>query len=431
MAGLDDAYEPLAQVPADSRPFVLRDAFALWFSLGVGLLVLQAGALLVPGLSLGGALAAIVCGTAIGVLALAAAGVMGADAGLSSMATLRPALGLRGAAIPAVLNVVQLVGWGSFEIIVMADAANTLASGSFGFSAPILWTLVFGGLATVLAATGPVSFVRRFLRDWGLVLIVAASAWLTYALLAEHDLGALWARPGTGELGFGAAVDIVAAMPLSWLPVISDYTRFGRSPRAMFQGGAAGYAVANVWFYGLGATYALASGGGSVTATLALAGGGLALLFILFDETDNAFAAIHSASVSGGSLVRFPVPRLALGVGALCTAIALAVPLTQYEGFLLLIGSVFAPLFGVALADHFVLRRRRIEVAEIDRRGGAYWFTGGWRPSGLMAWACGIAVFQGVSATLPDLGATLPSMAAAAALFLAFETLLARKGVGV
>ena len=427
MASTDAAYAPLIPVPAERRVFAARDSFALWFSLGLGLLVLQAGSLLVPALSLGQAFAAIVCGSVLGVLPLALAGMIGAESGLSAMATLRPSLGIRGAALPAVLNVIQLVGWGSFEIIVMADAADTLTTDLTGVSSPVLWTLLFGGLATAIAAGGPVSFVRRFLREWGLYLILAASAWLTYALLARQDLAALFARPGQGGMGFGAAVDLVAAMPLSWLPVIADYGRFSRTPGGAFRGSALGYFLGNVWFYGLGATYALSSGGeASIAGTLALAGGGFALLLILLDETDNAFAAVHSAAVSTGTLTRAPVRRLALGFGALCTLIALTLPLTEYEGFLLLIGSVFAPLFGVALADHFIVRRRRIEVAEIDRRGGAYWFSGGVRGAGLVAWLAGVAIYHGVGHLLPGLGATLPAMAGSAVLFL----IAARAGRG-
>jgi NCS1 family nucleobase:cation symporter-1 len=428
MSSLPATYDPLTPVPLDQRPFAARDAFALWFSLGVGLLVLQAGALLVPALSLGAALAAIVCGTALGVLLFAAAGVVGADTGLAAMSSLRPSLGLRGASIPAILNVIQLVGWGSFEIIIMGEAADTLAKGAIGVEAPLLWIVLFGVLATAVAATGPVSFVRRFLRRWGLALIVLASAWLTYALLAQQDLRGLFARPGTGGMGFGAAVDIVAAMPLSWLPVVADYTRFGRSSGAMFRGSALGYFIANVWFYGIGATYALVSGGeGSIVATLALAGGGLALFVILLDETDNAFAAVHSAAVSSGTMVRAPVPRLALGIGALCTVLALTVPIAQYEGFLLLIGSVFAPLFGVALADHFLVRKRRVDVSEIDRVGGAYWFSGGWRLAGVASWLLGIAVYHAASYALPDLGATLPAFLSAGGAFLLLDAASARR----
>ncbi|WP_020181212.1 putative hydroxymethylpyrimidine transporter CytX [Methylopila sp. M107] len=422
MATHETDYDPLTPVASGRRLLTGRDSFALWFSLGIGLLVLQAGSFLVPALSLPQALGAILCGSLIGVLLLGAAGVMGTDTGLATMAGIRPALGVRGSALPAALNVVQLVGWGAFEILVMGDAANQLAKSAFGFEAPAFWTVLFGALATALAVLGPLSFVRRFLRDWGIWLVLAASLWLTYALLASHDLAKLFARPATGGMGFGAGVDLAAAMPMSWLPLIADYSRFGRSPGATFRGSALGYFVANVWFLGLGATYALASGGeASIAVTLATAGAGLALLMILLDETDNAFADIHSAGVSTGTLLRLPVRTLALGFGALCTVLALLTPLGQYQDFLLLIGSVFAPLFGVVLADHFVVRKRRILADEIDRRGGAYWFTGGLRLTGLGAWLAGVAVYQLMSRAFPEIGATLPSLVAAGTLFVALN----------
>jgi NCS1 family nucleobase:cation symporter-1 len=404
MAELHDTYDPLTPVPEERRVFRAQDAFSLWFSLGIGLLVLQAGAFLVPGLSLGMALAAIVTGSVLGALLLAAAGVVGADTGLSAVGTLRLALGARGAAVPAVLNAIQLTGWGAFEIIAMRDSADALAKQTFGFSSPMIWTLAFGILATFLAIQGPVSFVRRFLRAWGLWLLLAGAGWLSWRLLAEHDLGALLAKAGTGEMSFGAGVDLVVAMPLSWLPLIADYTRFGRTSGGMFKGAAAGYVLANIWFMALGAAYALAAGGGDnlLLTALAASGGGIALLLIVIDETDNTFADIHSAAVSTATLVPAKPANLALLFGALCTAIALFAPITQYESFLLLIGSVFAPLFGVLLTDHFVLRRRAAATAQ-----------GGLNLPGLLAWAIGIAAYQALSRLAPEIGATLPSFVAA------------------
>jgi len=413
MAQPDDTYDPLTPVPDARRVFGARDAFSLWFSLGIGLLVLQAGALLVPGLSLGMALAAIVTGSVLGALLLAAAGYIGAQTGLSAIGCLRPALGVRGAAIPAVLNAVQLTGWGAFEIIAMRDAADALGQQSFGVSSPIIWTLLFGALATFLAFVGPVSFVKRFLRAWGLWLLLAGAGWLTWRLLANHDLPELLARAGTGEMSFGGGVDLVVAMPLSWLPLIADYTRFGRSPGAMFRGSAAGYVMANIWFMSLGAAYALVSGGGEglLLTALAAAGGGVALLLIVIDETDNAFADIHSAAVSTATLVPVRPVRLALVFGVVCTLIALVAPLGKYETFLLLIGSVFAPLFGVLLADHFIVRRQRAGAGVLSR----------FHLAGLLAWLIGIGAYQAIGRLAPEIGATLPALITAGVVYVGLQ----------
>ncbi|MEA3124881.1 MAG: nucleobase:cation symporter, family [Caballeronia sp.] len=414
-------YAPLLPVPAARRAFGTSDAFALWFSLGIGLLVAQAGALLVPGMSLPHALAAIVTGTVIGVVLLALAGVIGTDTGLAAMSSLRPTLGTRGASVPAVINAVQLVGWGSFEIIVMRDSADALAKQSFGLSMPLIWTLIFGVLATTLAITGPLSFVRRFLRTWGIWLLLGGAGWLTWNLLSKQDFGALMSRPGTGEMPFGAGIDLVVAMPLSWLPLIADYTRFGSSAGGTFRGTLFGSGIANIWFYALGAFYGLAAGGGDALLTVALAqaAGGIALLLILIDEIDNAFADIHSAAVSTGTFwAKASVPLLSAAFGALCTLIALLVQMGKYQNFLLLIGSVFAPLFGVVLVDHFIVRKRRVEVSALTDPRGPYAFSGGWHVSGFIAWALGIAAYHAINQWLPNLGATLPALVVGALAYL-------------
>ena len=126
---------------------------------------------------------------------------------------------------------------------------------------------------------------------------------------------------------------------------------------------------------------------------------GIPLLLILLDESEKAFADIHSAAVSTGVLVRLKVEHLALAIGVLCTLIALLAPLAQYENFLLLIGSVFAPLFGVVLMDHYVIRRRRLP-AQVH---GLHW-------QALLAWAVGVAAYHLIAAQAPDLGATLPAL---------------------
>jgi putative hydroxymethylpyrimidine transporter CytX len=405
-------YSPNIPVLQGKRVFGARDLASLWFSLGIGLMVLQLGAILAPGLGLASGIGAILLGTAVGVLLLGAVAVIGSDTGLSAMAALKLSLGSKGAVLPALLNLLQLVGWGAFEIIVMRDAAALLAGKAFGEGSPLtsalLWTLFFGALATLLAVTGPLTFVRRVLRKWGIWLLLGACLWLTWNLFDKADLVALWAQRGDGSLPFALGFDIAIAMPLSWLPLIADYSRFGKRAGGVFGGTALGFFVGNVWLMSLGVAYTLAFvPSGEVNALLlALAGAGIGipLLLILLDESENAFADIHSAAVSVGILLPLKVEQLALAIGALCTVIALFAPLAEYQNFLLLIGSVFAPLFGVVLVDHFVLRRRRIELAP---QMGLRWDT-------LLAWCCGVVVYHALARFAPEVGSTLPALLASA-----------------
>ncbi len=439
----EGAIEP---VPGQHRYLGFVDYFALWSSLGVGLLVLLAGTLLVPGLGLAQALAAIGIGTVVGNLLLALAGVVGSETAVPTMVLLRPALGIRGSYLPTLLNIVQLIGWGSFEIFIMSQAANGISRTLFAYDNAVLWVLVFAALCTLLALGGPLVVVRRWLERFAIWLVYATTIYLTWYLLTHHDIGALLGRPGDGSLPFWLAVDLVVAMPVSWMPLVADYNRFARRSGPAFWGTFAGYFVANVWFYALGVLFVLTLATTDlIPAIISLAGGWVALLLLLVDETDNAFANIYSTAVS----IQNVLPRarqrwLAVAVGAVCALIAANVNIVQYEVFLFLIGAFFVPLFGVLAADYFVLRRRRYDLKALYRSAGPYWYRGGVNWKAVAAWLAGFLAYQWIvpteipgwkallagaagalalpfplSARFPWLGASVPSFVAAAALYLA------------
>jgi putative hydroxymethylpyrimidine transporter CytX len=389
------------------------------------LLVLLAGSFLVPALSLRQALAAIAVGSVIGVGLLAAAGAIGSQTGAPTMVCLRPALGLRGSYAPTAVNVIQLLGWTVFELVIMGHAANAVSRRLLGLDAYWLWVAVFGALVVGFAAWGPLGVVRQWLGKFAVWVMLATTAWLTWLLLARYDVAALLARPGTGGLSFWAAVDIVIAMPVSWLPLVCDYNRFARRRAEAFWGTAAGYLVANVWFYGLGALLLLAARvtqepRGFVEA-LALIAGPLVLVILLVDETDEAWADLYSCAVSIQNVLPATPPKtLVLGLGAGCVLTALLLDVTRYEAFLLLIGSVFVPLFGVLAADYFGLRGRYTAEDLRHPDPGVRW-------RGIVAWALGIVTYLWLAGRLeglglpgvPAIGASLPSLLVAAGAHLA------------
>ncbi|MGH2406256.1 MAG: putative hydroxymethylpyrimidine transporter CytX [bacterium] len=387
-------------VPASHRLLGFLDYFALWSSLGVGLLVLLAGTLLVPGMGFGQALLAIVVGTVIGNLLLALAGAIGSDTGVPTMVLYRPALGIRGSYLATLLNVVQLIGWGAFEVFIMGRAASGISKTLFGVDLLVPWMLLFAVFATVLAMGGPLVVVRRWLRRFAIWLVYASALYLTWYLARHYDLRGLMAAPGDGTLPFWLGVDLVIAMPVSWLPLVADYNRFARATPAAFWGTYVGYFVANVWFYALGALFVLAlKTTDLVPAIMSVAGGWAALVLLLVDETDNAFANIYSTAVSVQNVVPGARQRwLAVLVGAVCFVLAVVANIAQYEIFLFLIGSFFVPLFGVLAADYFLVRRR-YDMQQLYREGGAYWYRGGVHWPGLIAWALGFLVYQWIVPT--------------------------------
>ena len=172
-------------VPQGERKLGFLDFFVLWGSLGAGLLVMLAGTLLVPRLGLWAALVAIVIGTLLGNLLLLVPAVMGSEYGIPTMVALRPTLGIRGSYLPSFVNVIQLVGWTAFELIIMTTAASAVTERIFGVSAYGIWLSALALLCTVLAIGGPLVVVRVWLEKFGIWLLLATTAYLTYYLLSR------------------------------------------------------------------------------------------------------------------------------------------------------------------------------------------------------------------------------------------------------
>ncbi|HZO96439.1 MAG TPA: cytosine permease [Gaiellaceae bacterium] len=422
-------------VPERLRALGALDGVLLWANLSVSLLVIVAGAFLVLpaseyglALSLPQALLAICAAAVAGNLMLGAGGYIGADARVPQMVLLRAVLGRRGSYLPTALNVLQCLGWSVFELIVIATGASALSERVLGFGGTAFWKVLFGAVATALALLGPVGFVRRYVRKFAVWVVVASLVYLCWWSLHGQHVGRLWDRPG--EHAFWAGFDLVLASIVSWTPLVADYTRFSRSPRAGFVGAGLGYFLPTVPLFALGAVIALSRHISEAPALLtAIAAGGaasvLALLALTVDESDEAFANVYSTAVSLQNLLPGVPQRLLIAAtAAVATGGALVVDLRNYQPFLFLLGSFFVPLFGVLLAD-WLLSGRRYGRDDV-------FAAPAFRPELVVAWLAGFCLYQWLYPdgpgwwtrlvehahphALPWGGASLPSFAAAFAL---------------
>ena len=398
-------------VPARLRTLTGFDLAVLWGDLGVGLLVLVAGGLLVPGLGFVAALAAIVVGSIIGVTLLSFVGSVGARHGVPTMVLFRPVLGIRGSWVPSVLNGLQLIGWTAVELWAMSFVADLVVERTFGFSARPLWLVVAAVVCTGLALWGPVGVTRIWMERFGAWMIGIISVLVTILVLSSDGIGDALGAPGTGALTFGPALDLVIALPASWAPLVADYTRFTGVRAASFAGTFWGFLIANVWLYALGAALVLTtatdpSPAGMAGGILALAGGSIAgVLFLtglLVGETDEAFADIYSAAVCAQNVA----PRLSRAativvISLLSTALAAWLTMERYEAFLFLLGSVFIPLFGVFAADPIARSAGGVAVDALFERAGSYWYTHGFRVRAFVPWLAGFIVYHWILPTGP------------------------------
>lgn len=392
--------QALTPVADEQRVFTGVSHASLWFSLGVGLLVMQVGAYLVPAVGTQDALLAIVLGSILGSGLLAWTARLGCQTGLSSAGLMHTVYGPAFARLPVLLNVVQLVGWTTFELVVMRDGTQAILKQVTGAELSAWWpTLLWGGVLTVLMMGSMLTLVRQFVSRVGLPLVILSLLWLSWhfvGVLQQQGVQAFMDRTGDGSMGMLAAIDLVIAMPVSWLPLVADYARHGKNSGSTLRGTWIGYAIANTWCYALGVLVASVSEPGTdlVTALLLAQGGLLALGLILLDELDNAYGDVYSSAVSLSSLAsRVSVRQWGVGTALLCTALACVLPMHDLEPFLLMLSSVFVPLYGVIWGS----------MARASHTPAKATVTAS-------LWVLGVLVFQSITQFAPHIGATLPTL---------------------
>ena len=378
----------------------------IWFGAGVSIAEILTGTYFAP-LGMGKGILAIVIGHVIGCALFFFAGLIGGRTGLSAMETVKLSFGKKGGLLFALLNVLQLVGWTAIMIYDGALATN----GIFETGAWV-WCLVIGALILLWILIG--------ITNLGLVNKVAMAALFILTLVLCKVIffdGTPGDASAFGEaMSFGAAVELAVAMPLSWLPLISDYTREAEKPFRATLASTLTYGLVSCWMYIIGMGAAIYTGEGDIALIMVKAGLGVAALVILILSTvTTTFLDAWSAGISSESLSKKLSGKwVAVGVTVIGTAAAMLFPMDDITDFLYLIGSVFAPMIAVQLADFFILRRPGTD-------SGFDW-------AGLGVWLAGFVIYRLLMNVDFILGNTLPDMLITMALCVLVRRLLPGSG---
>lgn len=379
------------------------DNALIWFGAGVSLAEILSGTYLAP-LGFGKGLASILIGHIIGCFLLFLAGVMGGKRRMSAMETVQLSFGQKGAFLFAALNVMQLVGWTAIMIYDGALAANgALSCGHW------IWALVIGGLIILWILIG--------IQSLGKINVVAMSALfiltiiLSVVIFRKGDLSA----PAAGGLSFGAAIELNVAMPLSWLPLISDYTREAEKPVKASAWSAVVYGLVSCWMYIIGMGAALFTGSGDIAEIMLKAGLGIAgLVIIVLSTVTTTFLDAYSAGISSELFSKKINGRVvAIAAAAVGTVAAIMFPMDDITGFLYLIGSVFAPMIAVMIADFFILKKSYEESIFCIRN--------------IVIWFIGFLLYRKLMTVDLPLGSTVIDIAATLALCVAANLIIKKK----
>ena len=359
----------------------------IWFGAGVSIAEILTGTYYST-LGFGRGLAAILLGHLIGGVMMFAAGLIGGLEEKSAMETVKMSFGEKGSLLFVLLNVLQLVGW---TAIMIYDGA--LAAGGILAAPGWVWPLVIGGLIVVWILIG--------LTNLGRVNTVAMAALLVLCLILCFVIfggGNAAEAVIDDSLSFGAAVELGVAMPLSWLPLISDYTREAEKPVAATAVSVLVYSAVSIFMYVIGMGASIYTGTDDIASIMVKAGLGIAgLLIIVFSTVTTTFLDAYSAGVSCVSISdKINEKWAAVAVAVIGTIAAIVYPMDNITDFLYLIGSVFAPMIAIQIADYFVLKKKA--------------FKGAANVQNLVIWVIGFAAYRVLMRVDTPVGNTLPDM---------------------
>lgn len=358
----------------------------IWFGAGVSLAEILTGTYFAP-LGFGKGILAIIIGHIIGCVMLFLAGLIGGKVRKSAMETVKMSFGQKGSLLFSILNILQLVGWTAIMIFDGALAAN----GVWNIGAWI-WCLIIGGLIILWILIGIKSLGK--VNTVAMVALFGLTVVLCYVIFGRGDIVNISAE----GMSFGAAVELSVAMPLSWLPLISDYTREAKHPVKATAVSAITYGVVSCWMYIIGMGATIFTGEYDIAQIMMKAGLGIAgLLIIVFSTVTTTFLDAYSAGISSESVwAKINGKWFAVGATVLGMIGAIFFPISNITDFLYLIGSVFAPMIAIQIADFFILKRdnsnRAVDV------------------SNMIIWVIGFVIYRLLMNVDIIVGNTLPDM---------------------
>lgn len=335
----------------EKKTSVLSNAM-LWFGAAVSIAEILTGTYFAP-LGFNKAILAIILGHIIGGILMYCVGMIGARENKGAMDTVKIGFGEKGAVLFACLNVIQLIGWTSIMIYDGAIASNKV----FKVGVPI-WALVIGALILVWLFVGLTDLGK--VNNAAVILLFILMIVLTKQIFFNNLTAKLVVD---NAFTFGMAVELAVAMPLSWLPLISDYTKEAKEPKKATLASVVTYNIVSILMYVIGMGAALYTGGGDIASIMVKAGlGTLGLLIIIFSTVTTTFLDAYSSGVSSNSISKkLNIKWVAIIITIVGTILAMLFNMDNITSFLYFIGSVFAPMVAIQITDYYILKNNTLK----------------------------------------------------------------------
>ena len=360
----------------------------IWFGAGVSIAEILTGTYFAP-LGFAKGILAILIGHVIGCSLLFFAGYIGALSKKSAMDSTALSFGKIGAKIFALFNVIQLVGWTGIMIYDASLSLNEIFS-----TQKWVWAVITG-LLIILWVIAGITNIGKF--SFGVMIALFV---LTIVMCKVIFFGGNSSVSAEFQeaLSFGQAIELAVAMPLSWLPLISDYTKEAEKPFAATFASSVTYCLVSCWMYIIGMGLAILTSESDIAKIMTAAGlGKIALVIIILSTVTTTFLDAWSAAISFKTIFeKAPEKITAIIVTVIGTLAAVIFPMDNITDFLYLIGSIFAPMIAILLADYFILKsdfsEKKLKVSRV------------------IIWLIGFVIYRLLMQTDLITGCTIPDM---------------------
>lgn len=437
-------YYATEEVPMSQRNIGFWDMIAIWVGANSNNASWYVGGT-IAGAAFAGAIGVTLIANPIAYLILALIGYMGYKVGTSTMALTRPAFGIKGSALPTLLNTIVFLGWAVVNTFIavismsfiFSDLLGWPAYGEPGSSGPMILGIV---IMTILNLTA-VSLGRdsiKIVERIGMVLVLILGVWITSVVLQQHSLTDIiaWQPPADLKMPTGVAIDIMAAFSLAWVLGVAEFTRYTKTVKTATVAPLIGALVALAWFAFVGVVSTIGaalttgvynpenSDPSSLVTNLGL--GWVALLLIVIACVTTNVVNLMAAGVSVTNVTKKVKPLHSIWLVTIIAGILMLVPLYMtsfldtFIMFLEYIGMVLSALLGVLVADYFFVKNKQYDVAQFDVVGGKYWYSKGVNLKAVSVWVIGVIFYlsiQNIEFLMSTTGAIYPTIVMTAILY--------------
>lgn len=330
----------------DNRTGLFTNA-VIWFGVAISVSEIQAGIQIASASPVDSVWVPLILGHIIGGILLFSVGLIGARLRVNAMESIKSTFGNYGSKFFAILNVLQLIAW---VAVLNAQGAMALMGLNLEIAFPIICMIL-----AVLVALWVYIGLKRSSKVTTIIMMVLTILLivLSVKLFTVKSYQPLPAA-NASALTFWNIFEISIAMPVSWLPVISDYTKDVKKPVKATAVSAIAYTIASLWMYFIGIEI-VGIGTLDISQAILIAGLGIhgVLILVLSTVTTN-FLATNSAGESSKAIFNRLDPKIAgVIVSFLSALLAISGIMDHYISFLYLITSVFAPMAAVLIVSFY------------------------------------------------------------------------------